>query len=279
MTERDDGIKLSVLSLGVGVQSTTLALMAAHGELDDPIDVAIFADTGCEPRPVYEQLKWLTSGNVKLPFQVHVVSAGSLSQEIRDAVAGDAKSHGRPPLFVRNPDGSAGMIRRQCTGDYKIDPIRKKVRDLLGLVPRQHAPRYPVVEQVIGISLDEKQRAKDASERWIQNRWPLIEKGMTRWDCYAWLERHGYPIPPKSACTICPMRSNTEWRWLKDNDPVGWAEAVEIDNLVRSGMKNLKAEEVFLHRSLVPLAEVDLSNLSDFHDDLFDDECQGMCGL
>jgi 3'-phosphoadenosine 5'-phosphosulfate sulfotransferase (PAPS reductase)/FAD synthetase len=49
--------QLRVLSLGAGVQSTTLALMAAHGEIEPP-HCAIFADTGWEPRAVYDHLDW-----------------------------------------------------------------------------------------------------------------------------------------------------------------------------------------------------------------------------
>lgn len=41
---RSDHAQLRVLSLGAGVQSTTLALMMAHGEVEVP-DAAIFADT------------------------------------------------------------------------------------------------------------------------------------------------------------------------------------------------------------------------------------------
>ena len=52
-------IRLRVLSLGAGVQSTTLALMAAHGEIGPMPDCAIFADTGWEPNAVYEHLAWL----------------------------------------------------------------------------------------------------------------------------------------------------------------------------------------------------------------------------
>lgn len=37
-------IRLRVLSLGTGVQSTTLGLMAAHGEIGPMPDCAIFAD-------------------------------------------------------------------------------------------------------------------------------------------------------------------------------------------------------------------------------------------
>ena len=293
------GPVLVVLSLGAGVQSTALALMAAHGEIEAP-DCAIFADTGCEPRPVYEHLRWLVSGNV-LPFPVHVVSAGSLVAEVYGAVAGDNKSHGRPPFFVRSPSrqlpalfgaedlfpgdemvtvaGGMGMIRRQCTGDYKIDPIRRKCRELVGLGPRQRMPRGIWIEQIVGISWDERKRAKHPAEAWIEATWPLIERKMTRGDCLGWMARHGYPVPPRSACTICPMRKNTEWRWLRDNDPEGWNEAVAVDRAIRNGMKNLKAEEVYLHRDGMPLEDVDLTTAADFHDDLFAGECAGVCGV
>ena len=48
--EEEAGVK--ILSLGAGVQSSTMALMAEHGELETP-DCAIFADTGWEPLPEY----------------------------------------------------------------------------------------------------------------------------------------------------------------------------------------------------------------------------------
>lgn len=53
-----------VLSLGAGVQSTCLLLMAAE---DHPpgLDVAIFADTGWEPSRTYES---------SLRINVHIVS-------------------------------------------------------------------------------------------------------------------------------------------------------------------------------------------------------------
>ena len=66
---------IRVLSLGAGVQSTTLALMASHGEFPDRVDAAIFADTQWEPAAVYAHLAWLTP---RLAFPVHVVTVGSL---------------------------------------------------------------------------------------------------------------------------------------------------------------------------------------------------------
>lgn len=272
-------IRLRVLSLGAGVQSTTLALLAAHGVIRPMPDCAIFADTAWEPQAVYDHLAWLMSPNV-LPFPVHVVSAGSLRDNLVQAAAGERWAS--IPAYTRAVDHrgctSIGMIRRQCTGDYKIDPIRKKVRELVGLT-RRRSPPDPVVEQWIGISMDETIRMKPSFERWRVNRWPLIELGMTRRDCLDWLRRHDYPTPPKSACIGCPYHSDAVWRAMRDEDPDAWADAVDVDRLIRSGMRGVRGE-VFLHRSAVPLSEVDLSTDTDRGQlDLFANECEGMCGL
>ena len=64
---------LEVISAGIGVQSTTMMLMAAHGEIEPMPDLAIFADTKGESAATYEHLEWLRSGNV-LPFPLEVVS-------------------------------------------------------------------------------------------------------------------------------------------------------------------------------------------------------------
>jgi len=49
---------LNIISLGAGVQSSTMALMAAHGEITPMPDCAIFADTQAEPKVVYTWLSW-----------------------------------------------------------------------------------------------------------------------------------------------------------------------------------------------------------------------------
>ena len=54
--DQPSAIRLRALSLGAGVQPTTLDLMAAHGAVGPMPDCAIFADTGWEPRAVYEHL-------------------------------------------------------------------------------------------------------------------------------------------------------------------------------------------------------------------------------
>ncbi|HEY9211591.1 MAG TPA: hypothetical protein VIQ29_01920 [Ancylobacter sp.] len=295
---------LRVLSLGAGVQSTTLALMAAHGEVGPLPHCAIFADTAWEPPAVYDHLAWLMSGTV-LPFPVHVVTAGNLRDDLLDGASG--RRWASIPAFTRtvklagstiavydeDEDGvdvqigerilatdlvDVGMIRRQCTSEYKIVPIRRKVRELAGLTGRR-SPDHPVVEQWIGISLDEVVRMKPSREAWQLNRWPLIERRMSRWDCLRWLDRHGYPTPPKSSCIGCPFHSDVMWRSLRDHDAAGWLDAVTVDRAIRTGMRGMRAE-LYLHRSAVPLEQADLSNDADRgQHDLFANECEGLCGV
>jgi hypothetical protein len=262
------------LSLGAGVQSSTMALMAAAGELTPMPNAAIFSDTQWEPAEVYRWLDWLET---QLPFPVYRVTAGNLRE---DAIRKQNSTGGRfasIPWHVTNPDGTAAMGRRQCTSEYKIKPLVKEQRRLLGYGPRK---RIPVGSSVtwIGISIDEAVRMKDSRERWITHRWPLVEKGMSRHDCLRWMERHGYATPPKSACIGCPFHSDREWRRIKA-DPVAWQSAIEIDAAIRQPARGMRGMQ-FMHRSRQPLADVDLTTLEDHGQaNLFEHECEGMCGI
>lgn len=267
---------LRVLSLGAGVQSTTIALMMAHGEVPAP-DLAIFADTQAEPKKVYEHLAWLRQ---QLPFEVEIVSAGNLEAEILATSRGERRNDARPPFYVKNPDGSRGILRRQCTGDYKIDVIRKRVRELLGVERGRRVPEDKRVTQVIGISLDEAGRMKLSRDKWQTNEYPLVDRRLTRWDCEQWLRRNGYPIPPKSACVFCPYRRAVEWRRLRDEAPEDFQRAVVIDRAIRAPGYGRLVGECFIHDSMQPLEEVDLSTDAERgQPNLWDDECEGMCGV
>jgi 3'-phosphoadenosine 5'-phosphosulfate sulfotransferase (PAPS reductase)/FAD synthetase len=146
---------LRVISLGAGVQSSVMALMAAKGEITPMPDCAIFADTQFEPESVYEHLEWLEE---RLPYPVHKVTVGNIKE---DALKGE---NPRGKQFVTMPFFTeTGLGKRQCTSDYKIDPIRNKTRELLGLKKRQKSKGL-MCETWIGISMDEIQRVKDSRE-------------------------------------------------------------------------------------------------------------------
>tara|TARA_Y100000310_G_scaffold300838_1_gene336826 strand:- start:2203 stop:3018 length:816 start_codon:yes stop_codon:yes gene_type:complete len=270
---------MKVLSLGAGVQSSTLLLMSCHGDLP-PIDAAVFADTMWEPSEVYRWLKdVLTPVAAAAGIPIHTVSAGDLRADalrstVRAHVDGDTRSASLP-LHVTQPGCErGGMLRRQCTKEYKIAPIRRKCRELLGAGPRGRI-RPGAVEMWIGISADEAARMKPSGVQWVHNVYPLIDHDppMRRSDCHAWLHRHGYDDAPRSACNGCPFRSAAEWRHLKQDED-DWSDAVEFDAAIRH--RDMRGGEAFIHRDLVPLADA-------VHDDpterLWDDECSGHCGV
>lgn len=273
-----------IISLGAGVQSSTMALMAAHGEIGPMPIAAIFADTQDEPQSVYRWLDWLEK---QLPFPVHRVTAGKLSDgvlTVKTSAKGLRYSAVKIPLFTRNADNSEGrIVHRGCTRDFKIYPIHKEVRRIAAIKRGQKS--VGCIEW-IGISLDEQVRMKLSRYPWLEHRWPLVEARMRRHDCLRWMQEKGYPEPPRSACVYCPFHSNSEWRRLRDEEPEDFAAAVEFERKLSSVQKvttSLKAQ-TFLHRSLVPLSEVDFSTDIDrgqgaWWEENFRDECEGMCGV
>jgi len=273
--------RIHIISLGAGVQSSTMALMATHCEIKPLPACAIFADTQWESKAVYDWLDWLET---KLSFPVFRVSAGNIrSDNISARGRGHSENNERwasLPYFVKvNGQIKEGRIRRQCTSEYKIQPIEEYIkRHILHLKKGARLPKEPVVVQWRGITTDEASRMKDSREPWMVVRYPLaMEHMMTRNDCLAWMKRYDYPEPPRSACIGCPFHSNHEWRKMRDNEPDEWRDAVEFDKAIRSagGMRG----DSFLHRSLRPLSEVDLSTRDRGQANLFNNECEGMCGV
>lgn len=260
------------LSLGAGVQSSTLAILMARGDIE-PCDHAIFADTGGEPQVVYDYLDYLID---LLPFPVHVVSApgGALHDQVLDALKDPKNRCSNPPFMVRNKEsGKAARLWRKCTLDHKILPIRRKLREL-------KAPRQKVL-QAIGISTDEAHRAKPSQVKYIKNIFPLIDLGWSRFHCLEFLRDNGYRLPPKSACWFCPYMDNKRLRSMRDGMPNEWQKLVAFDHKIRElQKKTLNAAritgEIFIHRDCKPIDEV---NLGLEQIDLFGEECEGMCGL
>ncbi|MEV2239444.1 hypothetical protein [Micromonospora sp. NPDC049891] len=304
MTESPD---LRLLSLGAGVQSTVLALMAADGTLPK-VDGAIFADTGWEPRKVYDHLDRLAKVLDAAGIPLYRVSNGNLRHDSLDP----AHRYASVPYFVLGPTGSCtrcdgsgsvnpgevtgegqpmpgedpmwwspeapaeenpttlcplcngttrslGMGRRQCTSEYKLAPIGRKVRELLGAAAPdfRRVPKGRVAEQWIGFSTDEIGRVSDKDGvSYIRKRYPLLDLGMSRKDCQRWLAARGWGDTAKSACIGCPFHGNAQWRELRDNHPDEWADAVAFDEAIRKGgARGLPLDgEAFLHRSRIPLS-------------------------
>jgi hypothetical protein len=268
---------IRVLSFGAGVQSSTLLRMAIAGDIE-PVQHAIFADTGWEPKGVYEHMAKMRELAEAAGIEFHIVSSGNIRNDTLDPNHRFASM----PVHVVNLEGQPAMGRRQCTSEYKIKPLLAKEREIAGLKPGQRCKEHRITT-LIGISLDEIQRMKDPAFPWIVNEYPLVDKRMTRHDCLMYHHKLELEKPPRSACIGCPYHSDKEWRHIRDNDPESWADAVFVDNEIRNNpavANRLYEGRAYLHAKRIPLSVVDLSTPEDHGQlNMFGNECEGMCGL
>lgn len=234
---------IKVISLGWGVQSWVIAAMSALGELPK-VDFAIHSDTTWERSATYEFAKqwtpWLERHGVR------VVTVGDPEQA---AKAGSANSD-LPAFTLSAVDNVSGQLRRQCTNRWKIQPMRRRISE--ELLARGLNKDAGIVEQWLGITLDEWHRAKDSDVQYITHKFPLLDLKMTRADCAGWLQKHDLPMPIKSSCTFCPYHSRGAWEQLKRDGGADWAEAVEIDTKIRDARPPFP---LFVHPARIPLEE------------------------
>lgn len=245
------------------------------------VDCAIFADTKGEPKKVYDWMDYLER---VMPFPIYRVSRGDLwrsATDIRTTKDGQ-RTYIATGIPVYTVEGlSKGIGKRQCTRTFKVDPITRKTRQLLD----RRAIRKTegtLVEMLIGISLDESDRMKPSKAPWIKSQWPLVDMGISRADCLAWMERKKYPLPPRSACTYCPFHSDDEWLALTPGD---FADAVQKEKQLQGAYNTASAlrSVPYFHKTRVPLSEVKFKPTGGKDKErqlnAFRNECEGMCGV
>lgn len=286
-----------ILNLGAGVQSTTLYLMFLRGEIPIKLDAAIFADTGEEPIAVYQHVRWLES--LGGPPIIVVSKGHRLGDDLkRGAQTKKGTRFASIPAFTMMPGAEErGMTRRQCSQEYKITVIERAIRrTICGLAPGRAIPKKKfAIHQYVGISVDEAGRFVRMQRRRTLGTMhaPLIDRHMTRQDCFDWLKERG-SVPhevPRSACVFCPFHDDAEWLRIKAV-PADWARAVEIDEALRAvgsvANRDMDAE-MFVHGSCKPLTQIEFNpqteknagqqRLGYWRGDNFSRECLGVCGL
>jgi 3'-phosphoadenosine 5'-phosphosulfate sulfotransferase (PAPS reductase)/FAD synthetase len=200
--------EITIISLGAGTQSSALAVLAALGKVTPRPIAAVFADTGCEWPETYDFFHLLREWLEKHGLPVAVVSAGDMYEFFLNKRL--------LPVAFGGP-GRNG--RRQCTDKFKIRPVKRWLRDA-------GADRARVM---LGISMEESNRASRSPDQWITNAYPLVEMRWTRTDCLKLLLDLGFPEPPKSRCWICPMQPMSAWRVLASRHPELFAKAVMLE--------------------------------------------------
>ena len=260
-----------------------MCLMAEAGELKEKPDYAIFADTHWEPAKVYKTLEWLSK---QVSFPIIITDNG---RSLRDDVMNGINAQGKPwltiPAYLAERDGSpAGINWRQCTKNYKLDPIRKKVQEILGVTPREALSDGTWIEMWLGITTDEIARVKTSRLWWIGHRYPLVDDiAMTRDDCHKWFQEH-YPGQSlsRSACIACPFRTSEGWLSIRESDPELFAEAVQLDRTLRTEKHNagrMFRKNAYLHHRRIPLLDALDQDQREGEVNGFINECEGHCGL
>lgn len=230
---------MEVLSYGGGVQSVAMVVLAATERLPVP-DYIICADTGREARSTWryvEQTLMPYLQSVKLAERFHVAPHDLATVDL----------YGKNGDLLLPAYTAAGKLPTFCSNEWKGRVVQRYLR----------ARGVERCNMWIGFSLDEADRVKHnkADEGWCKRVYPLLDLMLTRSDCEAIITQAGLPLPVKSACHMCPHRTNEEWRHIRDNYPDQWQEAIEIDEEIREA--DLQGG-VYLHKSRVPLAVADL---------------------
>jgi len=223
--------KLTVISLGWGVQSFGLAAMSALGVLPK-VDYAIHGDTGWERSETYAFAKRWTPWVEEHGIKVVTVRA---SKKCRKVMFDSSNGQTMVPLFTLGDDThSNGQLRRSCTQRWKIAPMR---RWLSAELVRRGLEKSPgVVEQWIGFTLDEVQRVSPDDVKYITKVHPFLEmldRPYTRQMVIHWLRENGLEVPIKSACIFCPFRRWQTWRQIQLSGNGDWQRAIEVDRAIR----------------------------------------------
>lgn len=267
-----------ILSYGGGTQSTALLLLLLTGLKDYPRpEFAVWADTGAEPLFINEYVKYF-SGWVKENFDFDIFRIqhktgllNHLTNKPSQSKSGNFRISSVPPLYTLDlVTDKIGMLQRQCTSDFKTNPINKFITGKLG--------RNVPYTMYIGLSFDEIQRMKISNLKKRTNSYPLIEMKIRRQDSIRLVIESGLKPPQRSSCFFCPYHSNTYWKWLKKFHPSEFFKACRLEITLQK--HSLTNNPVFLHKSCVPLSSVDFSepNQLDMFPELID-ECGAECGI
>lgn len=233
---------LRVISYGGGVQSTALLVLAAQRRIDFP--TFLFANVGDDSEHP-ATLAYVRQIAIVYARQ-HGIEIHELQRRRRDGSVETLwerlhQSQSRSiPIPIRMGNGAPG--RRSCTSDFKIKVVAKWLRE-----HRATAQRPATVG--IGISLDEIHRAnKRRSEPYEQIEYPLLDLGLRREDCVQIIAAAGLPVPPKSACFFCPLKTVEAWRYQRRHEPELFAKSLQLEDTLNTRRAMLGRDPAYLTR-------------------------------
>jgi hypothetical protein len=241
---------IRAIAYGGGVQSTALLVLAATGRID--FRVFLFANTGedSEDPATLAYLRqyaqpYAAANGIDLHELHRTRRDGSVETQYGRLTRDGSRS---VPIPVRMSSGAPDT--RSCTADFKIKVVGRWLK-------RHGAtPHHPAVVG-IGISLDEIARVNNRrAEPYETPVYPLLdhEPALRRVDCQRVITTAGLPIPAKSACWFCPMKSPRRWSEMRRDRPTLFRAACDLEELLNQRRHNLDRDPVWLTRYNRPLA-------------------------
>lgn len=270
-----------IVSYGGGTQSTAMILMALNGEfgLERP-DFGVYADTGCEPQFINDYVDYFIDlVKNRYDFTIYkTMHKEGLEKHLLSVPTQPRKGNfytcSVPPFYTLDEDGTTGMLMRQCTSNYKTDPITKFINS--------KTDRGELYRVWIGMSFDERERMRISTQKRRTNYYPLVDNHVHRQASIDYIKSHGLRSPMRSSCYFCPFHSNQYWEWMKKYHPSEFSRAIKFEEIVQANAKQQGAIKSipFLHRSCKPIDQVQFSDPDQLN--LFPhliDECAGECGI
>ncbi|MCD4680674.1 MAG: hypothetical protein K8S00_09840 [Bacteroidales bacterium] len=264
-----------IVSYGGGTQSTAMILMSLEGYkgLERP-SFGVYADVGAEPEFINKYVDYFIAYvKARYDFDIHRIKhkEGLESHIINKPEVsrnGNFYQSSTPPFYTLSENGKIGMLMRQCTADYKINPLKKLINSKL--------KKGEVYRMWIGISFDERFRMKISNYKKRINYYPLVDLFIRRSDSLEYIKKLGVKAPQRSSCYFCPFHSDRYW--LKEYHPIEFNRACNFEQKVQNNIKT--TDKIYLHSKCKPLRETIFNNENQLN--MFPeliDECDGECGI
>lgn len=252
---------ITTLSYSAGEQSHALLCMVLDGTIPRPENFYVInADPGMEDERSYHFVAVARERckAVGIPF---VTAAGpNLYTGLLALKESKAIRFDHPPYWVKNLNGKRGKLKQECTRHFKIEPMRRALREILAKdfrISRVAKRGLPKVETWIGFGADESGRVKKHSgTKYIELRYPLIELDYTRAKVSGYYLRTGEPKPPRSVCVACFANGLAHFEDMYINRPNDWEKAVTIDESIRDLSPIGVKLPAFVSATLVPLKDL-----------------------
>lgn len=195
------------LSYGGGVGSTGLLCYLLPEVQSGEIEV-VFCDHGGDYPETYEYVQYIQN-ELDIPItilKVDIEEKGNLYEYFQH--------YKMIPLYRW----------RICTYKSKIRPFNAYVQT-------------PCISY-LGITWDEKKRARPNKNKGIENYYPMVEKEITRDGAIKLIKSEGLRVPMRSGCWFCPFQGKKQWGYLYENHEDLFLKAIALEEGAQDRRKN-----------------------------------------